>query len=790
MGSSALWLARVAGLAAVIGVAAPARAQNALGTGYNLQTDLNTGGANSFRRYGGPGNNSLNNAIMTGNAVNGLDFQGRRGFGNPYEFQGRLGSDDVSRFERNSISSRAASFGVSAGQIASFQRAALTGARTAPGIGGSLIAARNPYASQTPSPALGYKASTTGYTPQRTTMSASGGFFGVDPFGRTRNGLTRDVGLADVDRNAAGYKAITPGGLGGERNLMRDLSSQLNTDISRQSIGNSPTSTRLDSRGVPTPPIGGLDRPAGSTASGAPTGVSGRVPDYVGGLPGVPGLDESPSGAESRSPFVSGPKLGLNSALKAGKGYDTAVLARASNPEGWRQQQTADVLNGIRIRTEPPPGLVTRPTLPDMQALRDPRATMQDPTTGPTIGAGGAGQASPTGMLNGDRLDTSATPRTAYELMRDRMTGYSKKTEGARADGSDLLSYTLTKREAGGLTGLDANDVLGMPPRQARSALGRPGADRSLTGFNDLNQDNMPEWERRVNDLRARLRQQAVVDTYKATLAGTKEAGAEQANTPGVKIPFLIQPPAGPSVDMWRKSLLPPVNSVPDTGKDLKGKEIPKEAKTDEQGMPVRSHLPSVRLDPTTLKIIRESGGKVDTYVNAGAAVRDQYPEFMKEGQRLMTAGRYFDAEEQFARAMNESSADVTAMIARTHAQIGAGLYVSAGSNLLKTLTEFPETAGPRYAADLLPKPERMDRVMAQLRGYMKFDDDLARASSLLMAYLGHQRQDAAAVAEGLDNLARIGKEQLASIAPNADRQLLEDEGRLVEFLRGVWQAK
>lgn len=775
-------MAGIAGLAVALAPTA-ALAQNVLGGGNNLQRDFNRYGSGAFQR-GGPGN-AINNAIIYGNAPNGMSFQGRRGFGNPYEFQGRLGSNQISRFERDSFSSRAPSFGVNAAQIAGYQRSLSTGGSSAPGIGGSLAVARNPYtAPQGLSPSLGYKTATQPYKPSQTTRSAAGGVFGVDPFGRTRGGMQRDVGLSDLDPGT-GVRKVTPGGLGGERNLMRDLTTQMSSQLTRKSP--------IGGDGIDESILGGYgDRPAGSTPSGAPRGpsrsgsssVPGSVPGLGTGLPGS-------SGEETSSPFGPGVRTGLNSALKAGKGYDKAVLAQASNAEGWRQQQTATGLTGVQVRTQAPMGLRPPrpnaagpnpagpnsgvPPLPGAANVPGPSGVAGQPQTTPNSGQ----QPAPFGNTPGPgagRLDTSATPRTAYELLRDRMNKRSEETKGARADGSDLLSYTLTQREAGALTGLNERDVLGMPTSTlaAPGSQGRPGSELTkLPGLPGMGGDGAPEWERRIQELRTRLRQQAVVDNTKNYLAAVR-ANNEETQIGGLQIPNYLQPKAGPTVNLWGKT------DRPLPGVTLGKANDPKVSKGSQHGL---------KLDTTTMRLIRESGGKIETFVNTGAPAVDHFKDFMAAGQAAMVEGKYFDAEEAFARAMNEPSTDITALVARTHAQIGAGLIVSAGSNLVQTFTEYPETAAPRYAPELLPREARLLTLSEQLRAYSKEDNEVARYSGLILAYIGHQRGDKAVVAEGLDTMARVGRIQFEKAAPGADRDILEDEGRLIELLRGLWQT-
>lgn len=181
-------------------------------------------------------------------------------------------------------------------------------------------------------------------------------------------------------------------------------------------------------------------------------------------------------------------------------------------------------------------------------------------------------------------------------------------------------------------------------------------------------------------------------------------------------------------------------------------------------------------IDPAVLERLRAAGLPIETLARGGDG-RDVYREHMARAERFMQEGRYFDAEERYTRAMSVREGDVSARIGRAHAQIGAGLYLSAAVNLRLAITDHPEIVGNKYATALIPSGQRGDRVMEQLAANVSAwdaggPDRLGAESALLLAYMGYQRGERAPVERGLD--------ALAGSAAEGDRAL-------VVLLRFVW---
>lgn len=147
----------------------------------------------------------------------------------------------------------------------------------------------------------------------------------------------------------------------------------------------------------------------------------------------------------------------------------------------------------------------------------------------------------------------------------------------------------------------------------------------------------------------------------------------------------------------------------------------------------------------------------------------------MTKGQDFLKSGRWFDAEERFALALSLRAGDPMAAAGRMHAQIAAGMYLSAALNLRNTLRAYPELIAARYSTDLLPRGERLDTVRAQLRARSERDSLVARDAGLLLTYLGWQTGNDQDVKDGFAVIERVNEK--SAIEPDP----------LDAALRAVW---
>jgi hypothetical protein len=196
---------------------------------------------------------------------------------------------------------------------------------------------------------------------------------------------------------------------------------------------------------------------------------------------------------------------------------------------------------------------------------------------------------------------------------------------------------------------------------------------------------------------------------------------------------------------------------------------------------------------PADAPALRDDRGRLRSLIDLDPKVlipvTDRYAQHVRDGQSLLGAGQYFDAEERFTRALAARPGDVSARLGRAHAQLGAGMFLSAAVNLRELFAERPELIGVRYAPELLPAPVRGLAVTAQLREGLK-DADTAKAAALLLAYMGYQ----GLTRDTLDGPARTSpdpqaiREGLDALEARAASST-ESERALAKLLRSVWLA-
>ncbi len=240
----------------------------------------------------------------------------------------------------------------------------------------------------------------------------------------------------------------------------------------------------------------------------------------------------------------------------------------------------------------------------------------------------------------------------------------------------------------------------------------RSPAGRKIGEPDPKPQSRIPEWERRIMELRQGLEGRAAPDGDSTTLQ--PPAPTDQKNPDGT--------PADP--------------------KEATDNTLPKGLL---KGM-----------DPQTMALIKKSGGETSSYSSGSPG--SLFDVHVRTGEDAMGKGQYFDAEERFARALSMRPGDVTVMAARLNAQLGAGLYLSAAVNLRQLLEQHPEVIGMRYVGGTMPPAARTSRLAAELRENIANARAASRAvpedSALLLAYVGFQTREQAAVREGLDALA------------------------------------
>lgn len=184
-------------------------------------------------------------------------------------------------------------------------------------------------------------------------------------------------------------------------------------------------------------------------------------------------------------------------------------------------------------------------------------------------------------------------------------------------------------------------------------------------------------------------------------------------------------------------------------------------------------------VSPEILRALRSLGEKsLDSLMPSVAAQSEPevYRVHMAAAERALRDGRYFEAEDRFTRAIAAMPADAMAKAGRVHAQLGAGLYLSASTNLRQLLTANPEVVGIRLDPKLAPDPERARQIAEQLRAEInQGSTGMGLEASLLLTQLGRATGDQAMVDEGLAAMS-------TRLPPDDPKQ-----ATLYELLKGVW---
>jgi len=259
----------------------------------------------------------------------------------------------------------------------------------------------------------------------------------------------------------------------------------------------------------------------------------------------------------------------------------------------------------------------------------------------------------------------------------------------------------------------------------------------------DTTKPSKSVWEKELDQLSERLKKDEL-EKKKKTEQGTPRTDDKSTNEPA---------PANPN------PLSPGIPSSKDPHKTSTSK-----TKTTTKAPPAQLTLDDIRaltrpdleqLDRDVLHALASTRPVLDHLVPAKPTDNIAYDYHMLAGETFLSDGQFFDAEDRFLRALAASPMDPLASVGRAHAQLGAGLYLSAASNLHSLFAEHPEMIGARYQRALLFSDARSDAITKQMRADIASPDTLlGRDAALLLAYVGYQRGDRAALEEGVKAFA------------------------------------
>jgi hypothetical protein len=229
------------------------------------------------------------------------------------------------------------------------------------------------------------------------------------------------------------------------------------------------------------------------------------------------------------------------------------------------------------------------------------------------------------------------------------------------------------------------------------------------------------------------------LDRVKSDLEKTTEAANEDAK-PTTTVPSAVTIPGS---NTEPNPLIPGSGALPDGG----------EAQREADRVKERGKLLSI---PDMADILRH-GRTVD---QLGTTERRRVDDLVRQGEDALKNGEYFQAERRFNQAQAIASDNPLVEVGIAHAQIGAGMFLSAGLTLRNLFNDHPELIDTKYEAKLLPTGERLAKAKELMRTRIGRGDDTA-GYGLVLAYIGHQTGERAMVEEGL--AAMSGNESIVT---------------------------
>ncbi len=166
------------------------------------------------------------------------------------------------------------------------------------------------------------------------------------------------------------------------------------------------------------------------------------------------------------------------------------------------------------------------------------------------------------------------------------------------------------------------------------------------------------------------------------------------------------------------------------------------------------------------------AGGTIDTLSQHS---EDRFAELMRRAEQALKDGEFFFAERRFNRALQLKPDHPLASAGLGHAQLGAGMLLSAALTLENLMREHPEMIAVDYAEGLIPTAERLAVVVNMIDRRMQVEAD-PRPYALLLAYVGRQLKDRSLVERGLHRMRESASESA-------------DDDLLLEVLQKAWLA-
>lgn len=120
-----------------------------------------------------------------------------------------------------------------------------------------------------------------------------------------------------------------------------------------------------------------------------------------------------------------------------------------------------------------------------------------------------------------------------------------------------------------------------------------------------------------------------------------------------------------------------------------------------------------------------------------------------REAEAALANGKYLSAEARYRQIILDTKDDPLPRMGLVHAQLGAGMFRSAGMNLRALFSQHPELIAARYDAKLLPPQSRLQWVQQELQTAISQGEG-GKDAPVLLAYLGYQASSRQVIRYGL----------------------------------------
>ncbi len=128
---------------------------------------------------------------------------------------------------------------------------------------------------------------------------------------------------------------------------------------------------------------------------------------------------------------------------------------------------------------------------------------------------------------------------------------------------------------------------------------------------------------------------------------------------------------------------------------------------------------------------------------------QDRIARLTREAETALADGKYLSAESRYRQILLDVKNDPMPQIGLVHAQLGAGMFRSAGMNLRSVFSQHPELIAARYDAKLLPPESRLQWVQQEIQAAISQNEG-GKDAPLLLAYMGYQADSRQVVRYGL----------------------------------------